>query len=773
MTRVKFIFLILFLNISMTGVAQRRGKKVDHIQIATEYVQKNDLTSPEFEKAALLSRECVFDQETRAAYLNNLAIYWMAKSQFHEAQGLLESALIAADKAEFPVDSESLTFNLAVSHIRPERFDSEAGYQKALNLFGQVNSEKYTAHGYHYYVGLCYYHLAMKTEAIKKLQLHNSIVGDVRGKYALSYIFLEDGKVSSAVQMLNEIEPPNNSLDLLLWTGNTLAKVKAYDEAVEAFSKISSNDRATPLLEGDDTLLVRSSLHLADSYIRAVSIAGSQLPNGNPVKVRTILDVPMYQSKFGGCYTIGCTWLKENDWKNAYRWFQKASELNGSDPHSYLGIGLMYLERGEYHQAYVNLSKAIGFDPNLLPAYEARAAAAYYLEDDARLCSDVSFILSIDPSYPLSYAVSSAAAFASYYNLCELNSEDLFKMILSKFPDKPTGYLGLGILEAEAGKHEAAIVWFSEGLKQARENASFYSNRGAAYQSLTSMTYEKSETEKKKLKSNSMADLDRALEIDPTDVMAMNSKARLMLKQEKFKESIDLLEHAKDILLKRNLNKPYIKSQLNAVGMTLAWAYELYVVNLFESKQEYNSWVSAAEALIHEAIERGEAENPYLINLAYMYRQIDEFQKAIDLLEVCKENNLAAWNNLAEISMHINSPNHADSHGIFSAALEKCQGSEIHRTVSENWRRLQSGIFEGTTLYYFDVSYSLSLFEYEGEVELPPYLFKPRLVTLLSNFPVIEASTSPCTTGDRTVPKNTGNSLKQNYPHAIPVQNIQ
>ena len=768
------MFLIVFLSIGVTGMSQNKGKKVDYIQLATNYIKENNLNTPEFESAALLSRECVFDKETRVAYLNNLAIYWMAKSQFHEAQALLEDALIAAEKSEFPVDTEVLTFNLAISHIRPERFDSEAGYQKALSFLGQVDSERFTSHGYHYYMALCYYHLGMKTESIKKLQVHNSTVGDARGKYTLSFILLEDGNITGAAKLLDEIGLLNNFLDLQLWRGNALAKVKAYDEAHKAFSEITANDQATPLLDiEDDTLLVKPLVHLIDSYIRAVSLAGCQLQNGNPEDIRKMLSVPSYRSKFGGCYTMGCAYLKENDWKNAYRWFQKASALRGSDPHSYLGIGLMYLERGDYQQAYVNLSKAIGFEPNLLPAYEARAAAAYYLEDDKRLCSDVTFILNTDPTYPLSYAVSSAAAFASYYSLCELNSVDLFKMILSKFPDKPAGYLGLGVLKAEAGDHEEAIAWFSDGIKKAGGNASFYANRGAAYQSLTTMDYERSDSEMKKLERSSMADLDRAFELDPSDVMAMNSKARLMLKQEKFQESIDLLEHAKAILLKRNLNKPYNKQQLHAVCMTLAWAYELYVINRFKNKEELNAYVTAVETLISEAIARGENGNSYLINLAYMYSHIEEYQKAIDILEICKENDLVAWNNLAEVSMHIESPNHADARSIFSEALAKCQGSEVHRTVSENWKLLQSGIFEGTSISYFEVSYSLDPLEYEGAVELPPYLFKPRLMTLLSSFPVVEASTSPCDIGDRSAPKSKENSTKQNYPHALPVQTMQ
>ena len=154
-----------------------------------------------------------------------------------------------------------------------------------------------------------------------------------------------------------------------------------------------------------------------------------------------------------------------------------------------------------------------------------------------------------------------------------------------------------------------------------------------------------------------------------------------------------------------------------------------------------------------------------------MYSQVNEFQKAIELLEECKELDRLAWSNLAEISMHIESPNHHEAAAIFSEALEKSEGSNIYSIVSSNRDQFQSGGFSGVHMRYFTVSYSLEPLKYEGEVELPPYLFKPRLITLLSNFPVVEADTSPCDVDHGKKSKKELNAKKDSYPHAEPVLN--
>ena len=142
-------------------------------------------------------------------------------------------------------------------------------------------------------------------------------------------------------------------------SADKLFQEKKYDEALKGYNKaieLDSNNGALHVKKAKTLAKVKRYIESIDEYTKAIRLGGNL--------------TEIY-------YNRGLSNLKIKSYSEALNDFLSAKSLTPTNPKLLLDIGRVYLEKGDYGLAQVNIENALQYNPNLNKAklYLARAYA--------------------------------------------------------------------------------------------------------------------------------------------------------------------------------------------------------------------------------------------------------------------------------------------------------------------------------------------------------------------------------------------------------------
>ncbi|HPS90693.1 MAG TPA: tetratricopeptide repeat protein [Methanothrix sp.] len=188
-------------------------------------------------------------------------------------------------------------------------------------------------------------------------------------------------------------------------------------------------------------------------------------------------------------YNLGYSYLQRNDYENASRLFNNATELNYSDVNSWNGLGMAYFYLNDSDNAIQAYTNANNLDPKNANISYNRALA---LQKGGR---DIDSIEAYDQATKLNPGFEDA-----WYNK--------------------------GILQIKIHKYEEAIKALDEAIKLNPEDAEAWNNKGIAFYCLGNET--KAIPTKIGFLSESIEAFDKAIELAPGNNDFINNRHRVL-----------------------------------------------------------------------------------------------------------------------------------------------------------------------------------------------------------------------------------------------------
>ena len=226
----------------------------------------------------------------------------------------------------------------------------------------------------------------------------------------------------------------------------------------------------------------------------------------------------------------GDSYFELKDYVSAFVDFEKATELNPKDKHSYTFLAEILMIMKEYEKAIINYDKLIDLDPSDTSAYTKKydALIKLGLREDALNCikkSPVSYddLIKLDPKDIRSY-IFRARNLIKLGNIKEALS--ILNSAIELDPKNAEAYKCRGQAFYDLKWYEDAIKDYSKAIKLDPEDAETYKSRGHAFYYL-----DKNES--------AISDYSRAIKLDPEDAEAYKYRGDTFFYLDKYEDAIN------------------------------------------------------------------------------------------------------------------------------------------------------------------------------------------------------------------------------------------
>ena len=176
----------------------------------------------------------------------------------------------------------------------------------------------------------------------------------------------------------------------------------------------------------------------------------------------------------------GSLYLDKGNFDQAFYYFNKAIELNSMSPLAHNGRGGIYLRRGDNDRAISDLDRAIRLEPRYAEAYSDRGLAYSNKGDNDRAIRDLNRAIELDSTLVEAYNNRGVA-----YGRKGDNDQAIqnFEKAIDLDPRSAEAYSNRGIAYYGKGDYDRAIHDFSEAIRLNPKYAPAYQNRAVAYRS--------------------------------------------------------------------------------------------------------------------------------------------------------------------------------------------------------------------------------------------------------------------------------------------------
>ena len=243
---------------------------------------------------------------------------------------------------------------------------------------------------------------------------------------------------------------------------------------------------------------------------------------------------------------LGIASERTGDSTQARSAFQKAVELNPSNPTAHCNLGLCLNSVGEHAAAVRSIKKALNIDPNFA-AGQYTLGVVLEAQNLKRPAMDAfRAAISIDPNH-----IDSHNNLAVILHQEGRTSEAIehFEMAISSNPDFAEAHFNLGATLVEMGKHDQALKYLEKAIKIDPGHSAAFNNYGIALRALGDL-------------ESAVSALERALVLRPQYPEAMNNLANALVDEGQLEEAIDVYEKALRL-------RPHYPSALNGQGSAM------------------------------------------------------------------------------------------------------------------------------------------------------------------------------------------------------------
>lgn len=351
--------------------------------------------------------------------------------------------------------------------------------------------------------------------------------------YLLGNMYDKTGKYKEAALLYEKLskQHPKNIEYYYRWA-NALIYDNDFNAAVDVFSKIENQIGAE-----EDLIIKKQKIYLSIGEIDKAIKETEKL-------IKTYPNEGKYYGMLAELY------IKKKDETKALEIYQKQLEINPNDPYIRLSLSEFYDRKGDKEKSYEQLLKAfksnqLGIDPKVRivlsyftltglqigeeeRAYQLTKTLTEVHGDDAKshsLFGDLLYRMDSLDLARMHYRISTELDESKYVlwsQILLINSEmaDYASMYeestkaLEFFPSQPTFYLFKGVGAVQLKNYNEAVDALNQGKDLVFDSpgllGQFYSTLGDAYNALGNF-------------SMSDSSYDKALEIDPENVMVLNN----------------------------------------------------------------------------------------------------------------------------------------------------------------------------------------------------------------------------------------------------------
>jgi tetratricopeptide (TPR) repeat protein/S1-C subfamily serine protease len=296
---------------------------------------------------------------------------------------------------------------------------------------------------------------------------------------------------------------PNFSLSSR-YLGNSLFKLKRYDEALMAFRQAISSGKGDFVLYQELGNVLREMKRYpeaVDAYNQAVKLQ----PNH-----------PWGYNNRGNIYTS----LKQ--YPQAIADFKQAIELDPQDPKAYNNRGLVHDALKQYPQELADFNQAIKLDPNYSTVYYNRGTFYNEQKQYPQAIADFNQAIELAPNYAKAYH-NRGVVYGALKQYPQTIAD--FNQAIELDPNYVDAYISRGIVYSDLKQYSQAIADFNQAIKLDPNSATAYIGRGFSYDLLQQY-------------SQAIADYSQGIKLDPFSILAYGNRGNAYKVLEQYPQAI-------------------------------------------------------------------------------------------------------------------------------------------------------------------------------------------------------------------------------------------
>jgi tetratricopeptide (TPR) repeat protein len=288
------------------------------------------------------------------------------------------------------------------------------------------------------------------------------------------------------------------------YLGNSLFKLKRYDEALTAFRQVLSIGKGDFVVYQELGNVLREMKRYpeaVDAYNQAVKLQ----PNH-----------PWGYNNRGNIYTS----LKQ--YPQAIADFNQAIELDSQDPKAYNNRGLVHDALKQYPQTIADFNQAIELDPNFSMVYYNRGTFYNEQQQYPQAIADFNQAIEIAPNYAKAYH-NRGVVYGALKQYPQTIAD--FNQAIELAPNYIDAYVNRGVVYNELKQYSQAIADFNQAIKLDPTSVSAYVGRGFSYDML-------------KQYSQAIADYSQGIRLDSNSVLAYGNRGNTYKVLEQYPQAI-------------------------------------------------------------------------------------------------------------------------------------------------------------------------------------------------------------------------------------------